>query len=89
MRIGFPTSDSRSQKRKRSPTPDQLDHEISESQRPTKCKMADVEMTDAAAAGAAPKIKSSKASGDAAVGEKKRFEVKKVRCQHTKHGEQR
>lgn len=49
--------------------------------------MADVEMTDAAAAGAAPKIKSSKASGDAAVGEKKRFEVKKVGSQHTNHGE--
>ena len=38
--------------------------------------MADVEMTDAAAA--APKLKSSKAGASGEAGEKKRFEVKKV-----------
>ena len=42
--------------------------------------MADVEMTDAgASASAAPKMKSSKAGASADLGDKKRFEVKKVR----------
>lgn len=49
--------------------------------------MADVEMTDA---GAAPKVKTSKAgpSGGEA-GEKKRFEVKKVTSPHYERVEQR
>ena len=40
------------------------------------CNMADVEMTDASAA---PKAKASKAGPSGDAGEKKRFEVKKVR----------
>lgn len=42
--------------------------------------MADVEMTDAAAAAPEQKVKSSKGEGSS--GDKKRFEVKKVRCRN-------
>lgn len=46
--------------------------------------MADVEMTDAgASASAAPKMKSNKAAAGVEAGEKKRFEVKKVRLATT------